>query len=388
MLARGFFNWRARGIAEPFYVLCGYGESGAGLAHALDQMGSRMVIVDPSAERTARVAVQDYATPPLALTADARLADVLEDCGIRNAHCLGLIALAGDDGVNQAIAIGARVLNPSIPIVARAKSAVAKVNLESFGGVQVINPVRDVRVESRREPALAGDPADRGLAHRGAGFARVRPPYSRRGDAGCSWASAGSAMPSPKCSTAKGSSSRRSIRAAFPIRTSDCCTAITPENMLRDAGIESADVLVAGSDIDSVNLGATTLARRVRPDIFVVIRQNQMQDRALVEAARANLKFVESELMVHECLQVLTTPILGRFIAELRIGRRLGRRSDAGPGSARSRATARRTHGRSNATSCSPACSTRSSSEAAPRSGSPTWWRIRHFQRSGCAPPH
>ena len=84
------------------------------------------------------------------------------------------------------------------------------------------------------------------------------------------------------------------------------------------AGIEDADVLVVGSDIDTVNLGATTLARRVRPDIFVIIRQNQMQDRALVEAARANLKFVQSEIMVHECLQVLKTPMLGRFIAQLR----------------------------------------------------------------------
>ena len=36
--------------------------------------------------------------------------------------------------------IGARVLNPTLPIVARAKSAIAKVNLESFGGVAVINP--------------------------------------------------------------------------------------------------------------------------------------------------------------------------------------------------------------------------------------------------------
>ena len=47
-----------------------------------------------------------------------------------------------------------------------------------------------------------------------------------------------------------------------------------------------------------MNLGATTLARRVKPDIFVVIRQNQMQDRALVEAARADLKFVQSQIMV------------------------------------------------------------------------------------------
>jgi Trk K+ transport system NAD-binding subunit len=92
------------------------------------------------------------------------------------------------------------------------------------------------------------------------------------------------------------------------------------EHLLRDAGIENADALVAGSNIDAVNLGATTLARRARPDIFVIIRQNHMQDRALVAAARANLEFVQSDIMVHECLQVLKTPMLGRFIAQLREG--------------------------------------------------------------------
>jgi hypothetical protein len=67
-----------------------------------------------------------------------------------------------------------------------------------------------------------------------------------------------------------------------------------------------------------VNLGATTLARRVRPGIFVVIRQNHVQDRALIDAADANLKFVQSDIMIHECLQVLKTPMLGRFLAQLR----------------------------------------------------------------------
>jgi Trk K+ transport system NAD-binding subunit len=112
------------------------------------------------------------------------------------------------------------------------------------------------------------------------------------------------------------------------------------ENILHDTGVEIADVLVAGADNDAVNLGATTLARRVKPDIFVVIRQNQMQDRALVEAARANLKFVQSDIMVNECLQVLKTPMLSRFISRLRAGDReqasavLARvRSDVGEGS-------------------------------------------------------
>ena len=108
MLARSVFKWRVRGIAEPFYIVCGYGQSGAALAHALDSHGTRLVVVEPRAERVAHVVIEEYITPPLALAADGRLADVLEDCGIHSPYCVGLIALAGDDGVTQAIAIGAR----------------------------------------------------------------------------------------------------------------------------------------------------------------------------------------------------------------------------------------------------------------------------------------
>jgi len=118
-LARGMFIWRVNGIAEPFVIVCGYGESGARLARSLDRLGNRLVIVEPQPERAARIAIEDYITPPLTLTADARLADVLEDAGIRSAHCEGVIALAGEDDVSQAIAIGARLLNPAVQVVAR-----------------------------------------------------------------------------------------------------------------------------------------------------------------------------------------------------------------------------------------------------------------------------
>ena len=87
-------------------------------------------------------------------------------------------------------------------------------------------------------------------------------------------------------------------------------------DVLVDAGIHSSHC--AGAAIDAVNLGVTTLARRIKPDLFVAIRQNHVQDRALIEAARANLEFVQSDLVVHECLQILKTPMLGRFIAHLR----------------------------------------------------------------------
>jgi hypothetical protein len=69
-----------------------------------------------------------------------------------------------------------------------------------------------------------------------------------------------------------------------------------------------------------VNLGVVTLARRLNPDIFVVVRQNDAADRVLIDAARANLRFVQSDLIVRECLQILKTPMLGDFINRIRAG--------------------------------------------------------------------
>ncbi len=269
----------------------------------------------------APVAVQEYGTPPLTLAADARLADVLVDCGVRSPLCLGLIALAGEDAVNQAIAIDARVLNPGIPIIARAKSAVAKVNLESFGGVTVINPFETFAYNlgvSLRAPEIV-QLEDWLTATDGAPIPpAVQPPHGR-------WVLVGfgrfghaiSAVLDQAGIEWKAFDPRVMIETDERLVHGDYT-----ENILHDAGVEVADVLVAGADNDAVNLGATTLARRVKPDIFVVIRQNQMQDRALVEAARANLKFVQSDIMVNECLQVLKTPMLSRFIAQLRAGDR------------------------------------------------------------------
>src|SRR5262245_6369650 len=53
MVRRSIFNWRVRHVGEPFYVMCGYGQSGSRLARALDRLGSYLVIIEPSRERMA-----------------------------------------------------------------------------------------------------------------------------------------------------------------------------------------------------------------------------------------------------------------------------------------------------------------------------------------------
>ena len=317
MLLRGMFNWRARNLSRRFYIICGYGQSGAALARALDRDGANVVIVESRAERVARIVLEDYITSPLALTADARLPDVLEDCGIHSPHCAGLLALAGDDAVNQAISIGARILNAGLPIITRAKARDAQINLESFEDVRVINPFESfaenlrltlvapevLQAEEWLTGAQGSDCPACVTLPRGhwvlVGFGRFGHAIAAMLDAeGVDWKAFDPAVIDE--------SEKRLIHG------------VHAEGLLDNAAIGSAGVLVAGTSVDAVNLGITTLARRKRPGIFVIIRQNHAQDRALIEAARADMNFVQSGLIMHECLQMLKTPMLGRFIARMR----------------------------------------------------------------------
>jgi len=51
-VAVGRFRRAVRRIGEPFYILCGYGETGTLLARSLDQLHIRFVVLDISPERT------------------------------------------------------------------------------------------------------------------------------------------------------------------------------------------------------------------------------------------------------------------------------------------------------------------------------------------------
>jgi voltage-gated potassium channel len=318
-VARAMFRWRARRLTEPFFIICGCGQSGAALAHALDRMNYRVVLLDERPDRIARIAIGEFILPPVVLVADARNPEVLTDAGVHKPECKGVIALAGLDSANQTISIGAKVLRKDLLVIARVKDQVELNNLNAFGGVHVINPFRvlatniglDIAAPEvlRLEDWLTGTPGSSCPS-------RVNVPkgpwvlvgYGRFGqsitdvldEAHVDWRAID-----------PGSSVAREARVLAADNT---------ESALRAAGILKAGVVVAGTDNDTVNLGVTTLARRLNPDIFVVVRQNDAADRVLIDAARANLRFVQSELIVRECLQILKTPLLGEFITRMREG--------------------------------------------------------------------
>ncbi len=232
-------------------------------------------------------------------------------------RCKALIVLVGDDEAVQAIAIGASALAPGLSIIARVHSALAWANLDSFANIAVINPFDSFALNL--EMALA-TPAvlwvEEWLSSV-PGSACPLPPEVPQGH----WLVLGFGR--------FGQAVARALERAGATWTAiDSNSSLCDQphlqhgdnsiDSLHTAGIENAVGIVACADRDAMNLALVMRARKLKPDLHVIVRQNNVAQRSLIDAARANLCFVKSEIMVRECLQLLVSPLLNRFLLQVR----------------------------------------------------------------------
>lgn len=318
VVARNRLMGQLRRLVDPFILIVGYGQSGAMLARMLDSLGYRIVIIENNLERTMHVENQEYRHTPLVLTADGRWPQNLVDAGLTHRLCQAMVVLSGDDDTVQAAAISGTTLNPSLRIIARVCAEVAIDNLDTFTHIEVVNPFETFAANLGRnlqspeklclEDWLTGLP--------GTSRANVinLPPghwvicgYGRFGhyiaqaltQAGSSWTAIDD--------SADADEEISLIRKEYSVAS------------LKEAGIENAVGLVACTNRDAINLACIMRARAINPELFFVTRQVHASNAGLVEASQADMRFVQAEIMSHEVRQLITTPLLNRFLINLRL---------------------------------------------------------------------
>jgi voltage-gated potassium channel Kch len=313
-LVAGRFRRQVHGLREPFYVICGFGETGALVGRALDTLGTRFVVIDIAAERIQELELMDLAQNAPAMVANAGVPGHLLASGRQRRECRGVLTLTSDDRANLAVAITVRLLNPSVPVLARAMSREAAANMVSFGADHVVNPF------ARFGDYLA-------IAIQSPGSHRLK-----------SWLTGlpGTTL-EPETAPPRGrwivcGYGRFGTEVARAFRGEQQeVTVIDPDEIaleglrlvrgngtdaatLEAAGVRDAVGIVAGTDDDVVNLAIAVTARELRPGLFTVVRQNLRANHALFAAFDADIMMVSSEIVANECLALLQTPLLGRFL--------------------------------------------------------------------------
>lgn len=307
------FIRRMRHLHEPFYIVCGYGNTGKLVAHGLDDLGYRIVIIDQHREHLQELMVEDFTYDPITSVADAAHPHALERAGLHSDWCRGVIALTDDDDTNAAVTVSVRLLRPRLPVLARIHDTDSDISLASFGADIVINPferfahhlVAAVSTPERyhvREllTALSGDVVPE----------RYRPPEGHW--IVCGYGRFGHAI------VAALRRADMSVTVIDQKYYDEGTVAVegsgTLPEELREAGISHAVGLVAGNDRDTKNLTIAVTARQLKPDIFLVTRQNREFNADLFDAFADDYVMVPSKIVASEFLSVITTPQLSRFL--------------------------------------------------------------------------
>lgn len=304
-LVRGRVRRQVHALTEPFHLICGFGETGMLVARALDRLGRRFALVDIDAGRIEEAELMDFAQDPPALSADAKIPENLLAAGLSRRECRGVLALTNDDQANLAVAMAVRLLHPGIPVLARAMSRETAANMASFGTDHIINPF--AKFGEYLALAIASPGSYRLLSWlTGLPGTTLEPETAPpRGHwVVCGYGRFG-----------------REVVGAFRSHGMDVTIVekgATESATLKEAGVERSVGIVAGTDDDITNLSIAVTARELNPQLFTILRQNLQANRALFSAYQADIIMVSSEIIADECLALIHTPLLGRFLAVVR----------------------------------------------------------------------
>ncbi len=311
------FERRVRAIAEPFLLVLGCGDTGRRLTRVLDRRGIRFVVVETDGARLGELELEDFRNDTLALHADAGQPQVLIRAGLCHRNCAGVLAMTNDDTANLAAVTAARLLNRSVRVIARSHSAETTTLMQSFGRLQIVDPFvafADQLAMALRAPGCyrlfdwLTSPAGAELAR------ELEPP---RGTwIVCGFGRFGRAV------AARLQALDIAVRILDPSETTAGDDVIagdgTRREALMDAGIDSAQAIVVGTGSDLRNLAIASLARSLNPKLFTVLRQNEAGNDVLFSGIRADLVMRASEIIADECVALLTSPLLVRFLQTVR----------------------------------------------------------------------
>ena len=308
------FARQVRRMTDPFVIICGFGDTGSLLARGLSDHHLRATVLDHDSERIKAFAVRDYRVRMLGLCAQPDVPRHLIDAGVTLPDCKAVVALTNEEDTNRQIAIVAKLLNPAVKVISRSTSERHCKHLNSLHDLLVVNPfvvfaeLLNMAIVSPQlhnlNSWLVGVPGTR-LGH---------PLKVPRGD----WILCGYGRMGQELH-------RQLVGHGIQVVVIDPdveeCVApgrfvrgYADHDTLREAGVEQAAGIVAGTDNDSDNLGILVCVKHLNPQAFTVARQNRHENQIAFDAARSDLILQSSLTTARRILKSLISPLIQEMI--------------------------------------------------------------------------
>ncbi len=310
------FRRRVRRLRDPFYLVCGYGQTGTALVQSLTDRHRHAVVIDIDEDRINQLKLDNQREYVPALCADARHPTNLDAAGLQHPLCQGVVALTNVNETNLKIAISAKLMHPQIRVICRSDSHEVQANMASVGTDHIYDPFDTFALDMAiavQAPCLSL------LGNWLSGFegealdTPIYPPTTGHWVL-CGYGRFGKAM--YRHLSEQGL--QLTVIEAVPHKTGIPKEGVihgrgTEAVTLEQAGIHDAVGLVAGTDDDADNLSIVITALELKPELFVVARQNHKHNQVLFERVGAQVVMIPSSIIADRIRVRLGTPLLSEF---------------------------------------------------------------------------
>lgn len=307
------FRRKVRRLGQDFIIICGYNNASKLLIDQLNHDNFyRIVVIDKSLEKIEQLDIELYMPTIPSIVADASMTSVLKSSGVQSGNCKFIVTMFDDDQLNLKVAVRAHILNENLNIISRSSMRHGSENLLNIGVDHVID-IFDI-IAKRIDFALRS-PYLFNLLHWVHG--------------GNLHVSKSDILPTGKyivCSKGRfGKTLQRVLDknnieyTYLDINRELHEKVFSDKDFFMQAGIEQAACIIAGTNDDAINLSIIATARGINPDIFAIVRENEIEEKSLFSHLRVDKIFILDQIAAIDGYNYIDRPLTIPFIQKLEL---------------------------------------------------------------------
>jgi len=318
VMRRSRFERRVARLPHPFFIVCGFGNTGSMIVDALQRRGYQSVVLEREEHIINGMILHEELAHVPALSGDVTNRHLLEMAGLMNPLCRGVISITNEDHANLTVAITSKLLRPDLPVLARSETPMTTANMASFGTDHVVDPYE---IFAARFFLALNSPIkylvqDWLISVPGSRLRKpLKPPSGH-------WILCGlGRFGSRIAASLEEAALPFTVIDVHPDRIAGLVNGVlgrgTEASTLIQAGVKNSVGIIAGTGNDVDNLSIIMTAHELNPDLFLVARQERQENDMLFMASHADLVAKRSLIVARRILYICTTPLQQTFLQHL-----------------------------------------------------------------------
>ncbi len=319
-IMRGRFRKRVKALDSNFVIILGYNHVNSQVILKLLHYGIEVVLVDISEDKINGFLLEDFSHSIPVMVADAMLTETLEDAGIHHKKCVAVVSHFYKEDKNLRITILTKFLNPDIKVITKATKRDTITSLLDTDIAKVENPFEIFA--KRLDIALTAPHImilenwiykNYDLTHEATflpqgkyiicGYGRLGRVIKEKLDL--------HDIPYVIIDESVMPTKEMMEHDTFISANAD------DKEVLIEAGIEEASVLIAGTQNDIDNISIILTAQKLNPKLYFIARENTMKEVSIFEAANIDWLFMIERILINKTSLQLANPLKHAFLQKI-----------------------------------------------------------------------